>query len=269
MALLFWAIGILLVGGLLALPANRSARTVTAMGVGSAVLGSGIGLVSSICLLISADTESWGMPWGKFGSLLLGVDPLSAFFLIPIFGLSLVSAIYGAEYLGRPREGRSHAFSWFCFNVLVASMACVVLARSALVFLVAWEIMSIASFFLVTQDNHKENVREAGWVYLVATHLGTAFLFVMFLLMGETAGWMDFEKLGVAATLAPASTGLWFGLALVGFGTKAGFVPFHVWLPEAHPAAPSHVSAVMSGVMIKTGIYGLLRLLTFLGTPAG
>ncbi len=123
--------------------------------------------------------------------------------------------------------------------------------------------MSLASFFLVMFDHEKDEVMRAGWTYLAATHLGTAFLLVMFLVLGA-GGSLDFSAL--TASGLPAA--LVFAAALIGFGTKAGFVPLHVWLPEAHPAAPSHVSALMSGVMIKTGIYGLLRVMTFLGAPA-
>ena len=124
--------------------------------------------------------------------------------------------------------------------------------------------MSLASFFLVMFDDEKESVRRAGWIYLVAMHLGTAFLLAMFLLLGQERRLAGFRA---ALGRARRRSGVLFLLAVVGFGTKAGFIPLHVWLPEAHPAAPSHVSAVMSGVMIKTGIYGLLRMLTLLGPP--
>jgi len=124
--------------------------------------------------------------------------------------------------------------------------------------------MALASYFLVVFEDEKESVRHAGWTYLVASHLGTAFLLLFFVLLGREGGSMEFgAALALPSPLASAA----FLLALVGFGTKAGFIPFHVWLPEAHPAAPSHVSSVMSGVMIKTGIYGLVRALTILGAP--
>jgi formate hydrogenlyase subunit 3/multisubunit Na+/H+ antiporter MnhD subunit len=124
--------------------------------------------------------------------------------------------------------------------------------------------MSLTSFFLVTFDDDSEDVRRAGWTYLVATHLGTAFLLGMFLLLGRGAATLDFDAFAAAGGAASTI----FCLALVGFGTKAGLMPFHVWLPEAHPAAPSHVSALMSGVMIKMGLYGIFRVLTLLGAPA-
>jgi formate hydrogenlyase subunit 3/multisubunit Na+/H+ antiporter MnhD subunit len=137
--------------------------------------------------------------------------------------------------------------------------------------LVAWEVMALASYFLVVFDDELEEVRNAGRTYLIASHLGTAFLFVFFILLGRQANSLDFEGIErwIAATggFAPAMAGTLFLLAIIGFGTKAGFAPLHVWLPEAHPAAPSHVSAVMSGVMIKTGIYGVMRTISFLGEP--
>jgi hydrogenase-4 component B len=120
---------------------------------------------------------------------------------------------------------------------------------------------------LPERSSREERVGEAGWTYLVATHLGTIFLLAMFALLGRESGSLDFADFGAAGRSAPACADLLFLLAVVGFGTKAGFMPLHVWLPEAHPAAPSHVSAVMSGVMIKMGIYGLLRTLMFLGPP--
>ena len=118
----------------------------------------------------------------------------------------------------------------------------------------------------MTFEHEKAEVRRAGWVYLIATHLGVAFLFLAFMLLGRQRGQPGVR--GISPACRPSSagwSGLIFVLALIGFGAKAGFVPFHVWLPEAHPAAPSHVSALMSGVMIKMGLYGMLRVLTFLG----
>src|SRR5262249_4644796 len=157
---------------------------------------------------------------------------------------------------------------WFFFNLFVAGMVMVVVARTAFLFLVAWEVMSLAAYCLVTFKHEKAEVRKAGWIYLIATHLGGAFLFLAFVLLGRQAGSLEFEAFRTLPTLGAGWSGLIFVLALVGFGAKAGFVPFHVWLPEAHPAAPSHVSALMSGVMIKMGLYGMLRVLTFLGRPA-
>ncbi len=203
----------------------------------------------------------WSLPYGAFS---VGIDPLSAFFLIPTFLLSGLAAAYAVGYF-RPWNGRNPGRFWLFYNALVASMALVALARNGVLFLVAWEAMSLVSFFLVVHDDAGAGVREAGWIYLVATHIGTAFLLALFILLGRAGGSQDFAAYAVPA----GSAGGLFALALVGFGTKAGLVPFHVWLPEAHPAAPSPVSAVMSGVMIKTGIYGIVRTLVLLGAVPG
>lgn len=263
MALLLSAIALLGLTGVIALICGSSARWATRIGMGGAVIGSVIGLIVAVPVLLGAPSLSLRLPWETpYGSFFVALDALSAFFLLPIFVLSAVAAIYGSEYLQAYREQKSLGASWFFFNLLIASMALVVLARNGVLFLIAWEVMALASFFLVTFEDEHEQVREAGWVYLVATHLGTVFLLVLFILLGHEHGSLDFDQF-----TSTAGAGVLFVLAIIGFGAKAGFMPLHVWLPEAHPAAPTHVSAVMSGVMIKTGVYGLLRILTFLGPP--
>ncbi len=263
MTLLMSALLALSFGGAasLALGSRRLARKV---GPVSTVVGCLLGLVSAVFSL-GGSVEFLSMPWNvPFGSFRVGMDALSAFFLLPVFGLGALGAVYGYGYLQTSEHGKSHGFLWFFYNFLIASMALVVVARNAVLFLVAWEIMSLTAYFLVTAEDSKPEARQAGWTYLVATHLGTVFIMFLFLLLGNGMATLDF---GVLSASTPRQAGLVFILALVGFGAKAGFVPFHVWLPEAHPAAPSHVSAVMSGVMIKMGIYGLIRVLIFLGEP--
>jgi len=242
--------------------ANRG-RWPMFIGAGGIILGCACGIVPAVRVALGASAQSLRMAWDvPYGSLFLQLDALSAFFLLPIFLISGLAALYGTEYLEAYRGKKALAPPWFFLNVLTASMVVVVLSRNAVLFLMAWEAMALSSFFLVTFEDEKESTRQAGWIYLVASHIGTAFLLVLFLLLGKESGSLDFNRF-----TASSGTGLLFVLALAGFGTKAGFVPLHVWLPEAHPAAPSHVSAVMSAVMIKTGIYGLLRILTFLGPP--
>ena len=146
-------------------------------------------------------------------------------------------------------------------------MASVIAAHDGLLFLVSWEIMALSPFFLVIFDDRKAAVRHAAWTYLAATHLGTAFLLVAFVMLGQAAGSSDFDAYRGVLQANPGLASLVFILALIGFGSKAGIVPAHVWLPEAHPVAPSHASALMSGAMIKVGIYGLIRMLTLLGPP--
>ncbi len=247
---------------------GKSASKTTLVGVGGAVSGCITGLIPAFSIVLGGRTESLRLPWDiPFGSFFIEIDPLSAFFLIPTLILCAAAAIYGGGYMKSYAHRKSLGVSWFFFNILIASMAFVLTARNGMLFLMAWEVMTLASFFLVTFENEKRSVREAGWIYLVSTHLGTAFLLVLFILMGNSSGSMDFNSFSGQGALVHTSASVLFLLSIIGFGTKAGFMPFHVWLPEAHPAAPSHVSAVMSGAMIKTGIYGILRILTFLGTP--
>ena len=205
----------------------------------------------------------WQIPGGEFH---LALDPLSAVFLFPILALSVLAFIYSIGYL-KKKDQWTKAQTFFFYIVLVISMCVVVCARNAILFLMAWEVMALSSFFLVMTDAARPEVRHAGWMYFLSTHIGAAFIVILFSWMGHVAGSFDFDEWGTLLGRSAQPCAAWFLLALIGFGTKAGFWPVHVWLPEAHPAAPSHVSAVMSGVMIKTGIYGLIRILTFLGPP--
>ncbi|MBI5238932.1 MAG: hypothetical protein HY926_00525 [Elusimicrobia bacterium] len=259
------SIGLLAAGGLGALFFSRRSRLAGLFGAGGALLGAAVGLAEVLPALLDRTPRplrlDWGLPLGSFS---LALDPLSAFFAAPILGLCAAAALYGVEYMEAHSSRRSLGPSWFFFDLLMASMLVLCAARDSVLFLIAWELMTLSSFFLVTFEDEKESVRRAGWTYLVAAHLGTAGLFLLFMLLSRQAGSTD---LSAVPALSPLHADAAFLLALVGFGTKAGFMPMHVWLPEAHPAAPSHVSAVMSGVMIKTGIYGLLRVLSLLGAP--
>ncbi|MBI5592129.1 MAG: hypothetical protein HY881_16820 [Deltaproteobacteria bacterium] len=268
MRLILFSIMVLCFSGLFSFFTGRNPRFANIVGAGGTVLGCLIGLVPAAIVLWTGQTRGFHRAWQiPFGSLSLQLDALSAFFLFTILVLSAVAAIYGNTYLWDYRIRKNLGASWLFFNILVASMILVVISHNGVLFLMAWEIMSLASFFLVTFEDEKENVRSAGWIYLVATHIGTAFLFVLFILLTHRDPSLDFDQIVVSGLNGTSMASLAFLLSVIGFGTKAGFMPFHVWLPEAHPAAPSHVSAVMSGVMIKTGIYGLLRTLTFLGHP--
>jgi len=254
-----------LAGGLLALAAGRNARLATGLGAGGALSGALFGLAAAGQGLLTARPLALIHPWPvPAGSFTLCLDPLAAFFLLPVFLLGGACALYGGAYMQAYAATRRLGPHWLWFNVLVVSMALVVTAANAVLFLAAWEIMSLASFLLVAFEHERAEVRRVAWTYLLATHLGTAFLFGLFLLAGTLTGSFDFAAFGALASLPAGRATLLFLFALVGFGTKAGLFPLHVWLPGAHPAAPSHVSALMSGVMIKTGIYGILRLLTFL-----
>ncbi len=270
MSMTLVAVGLLCVFGTLSLVVQRSARWSNIVGASGTLLGCAVGLGPAFSTLWTGRMETYRAAWNvALGSFSVRIDALSAVFLIPICVLCAMAALYGSRAMTAYQNRKHLGAFWFFFNLLAASMAMVVIAANGILFLVSWEIMALSSFFLVAFENEQESVRRAGWTYLVATHLGTAFLLVLFLILGHQAGGasLDFDGFLAARPHMASIASLAFLLALVGFGAKAGFIPFHVWLPEAHPAAPSPVSAVMSGVMIKTGIYGLLRTLTFLGAP--
>jgi len=185
------------------------------------------------------------------------LDALSGFFLfllgLAAFGVSVFSSGYF-----RAGSGTSPGLLCFEYHLFLAAMALVVLADDAYAFMVAWETMALASYFLVTTQHGVAEIRRAGFLYLLIAHVGAVALLLCFGVLHGLHGDYTFAAMRTA-TLSPAWATAGFFLALAGFGAKAGLLPLHVWLPEAHPAAPSPVSALMSGVMLKTAVYGLLR----------
>ncbi|MCY0888163.1 MAG: proton-conducting transporter membrane subunit [Alicyclobacillaceae bacterium] len=196
----------------------------------------------------------------SFTSIVYRTNPLSDFFLLLIGSVGLLVSLYGVGYVREYRQEKGAvSVSLLLAGVLafLASMASVVLAGDVFTFLVSWESMSILSFFLVMYEHERSEIQRAGFIYVVMTHLGTVFLTVGFFVMAHYAHsyqFSEFSKLDMPTT----AKSLVLLMMLVGFGTKAGLIPFHIWLPRAHPVAPSHVSALMSGVMIKTALYGFL-----------
>ena len=187
----------------------------------------------------------------------LRLDALSAFFLFLLGGTSAGISIYAAGYM-RKSEGAEHGLQCLLYHVFLTSMAFVMLADDGYAFMVAWESMALSSFFLVTSEHRHAEIRRAGYLYLLVAHIGAVGILLSFGVMAGSTGdytfdaMRDFYHVGFWPTVA-------FLLALFGFGAKAGLLPLHIWLPEAHPAAPSPVSAMMSGVMLKTAIYGMMR----------
>jgi formate hydrogenlyase subunit 3/multisubunit Na+/H+ antiporter MnhD subunit len=233
MTLLVLALVVLALGGLGALVAGRSPRFSSGIGVASAWAGAGLGIVPALRVLAGGEVGRIELPWAvPGGSFSLGIDPLSAFFLVPVLAIPALVAVYGAEYLLAEARHKRLGAAWLWLNLLTASMAVVVTARNGLLLLVAWEAMALSSGFLVLFHHERDAVRRAGWIYLVATHLGTAFLLVLFGLLASQAGSLDFERWQAPA----AGAGGLFLLAVVGFGVEAGVVPLHAWLPEARRA---------------------------------
>jgi hydrogenase-4 component B len=260
--LLITAMLLLPLSGVLALPGRRLGGLFSGLamlfGLGGAVLG----FYATAYCLFHPQTASLSIPWPTIdGLFLLRLDPLAAVFLFPLFLITGAGQLYGLGY----RHPRATWINCF-YPFLAGGVAMLLLAGNGVVFLIGWEIMVLASFFLVFTERGNDETFPAGFLYLAATHTGTLALFGMFALLGGPA---CLVRLPAAGSLPAAGGTVIFLLALFGFGFKAGVMPLHIWLPPAHAAAPSQVSALMSGVMIKTGIYGLFRIiLLFREIPA-
>ncbi len=220
-----------------------------------------LGIAASLHRLYTGQAWSLDLAWGLFqGRPALRFDALAAFFLMPVLLLPALAARYGLAYWDEHQESARRVR--LCLGLLACSLALLVAASHAFVFLLAWESMAILAFLLVLAADRDPEARKAGWLYLVSTHAGTLCLFGAFALLPGLA-WAPLPA-GFAAS--PRGTQV-FVLCLLGFGLKAGVFPLHFWLPSAHAAAPSHVSAVMSGVMIKMGILGLARVFAWVPDP--
>ncbi|MFA6988552.1 MAG: proton-conducting transporter membrane subunit [Candidatus Gastranaerophilaceae bacterium] len=222
------------------------------------------------------------------GKIPLVIDPLTAFFIMLISIMSFLAIVYSAEYLepyfnknnsnsisdntalkakiGSPQSGIAAHFLFL--SILICSMLGVVTIQNALFFLIVWEIMSLSSFFLVIFDSNKKEILSAGINYLIYMHISMIFIMLGFIFLYIKSGSLEFNSFKAILDANSIFVNSVFLCLFTGFGIKAGFVPFHNWLPKAHPAAPCHVSGIMSGVMIKTGIYGILRVLSLMSIPS-
>ncbi len=190
------------------------------------------------------------------------IDGISAFFILLIGLVSLAVSLYSVGYTKEYESRKDTSILGFLFNIFILSMLLVVVSNSVFAFLVFWEVMSLTSFFLVIYEHEQEANLKSGMTYIVMTHLGTAFILASFLVMYLQTGSFSFDAFRQYVPFIPLQVkDIVFILAFIGFGTKAGIVPLHIWLPQAHPSAPSNASALMSAVMIKTAIYGLIRVL--------
>jgi hydrogenase-4 component B len=221
-----------------------------------AVLGLGLAIVALSALggPVERATLAVGLPDLPMH---VRLDPLSCVFLALLGGASVGVSLFASGYF-RKGEGTAPGLMGLQYHLFLASMGFVLLADDAYAFMVAWETMALTSYFLVTTQHGIPEIRSAGFLYLLMAHLGAIAILLSFgILQGGT--WLfSFDAMRASTLTTPWATAA-FVLALVGFGAKAGLVPLHVWLPEAHPAAPSPVSALMSGIMLKTAIYGVLR----------
>jgi hydrogenase-4 component B len=241
-----------------------SIRSTTGQAVSSALMliGAGIGISGVILSIMSGVNvqynHEWFLPWGSFR---VCIDPLTCVFLLPVFIVPSMGTIYSLSYWSQRLHPENGKRLGVFYGLLAGGMALVVVAQDAVLFVIAWEIMALAAFFASTAEDHIQQVRQAGWIYIVATHIGTLCLFAMFALWKSSTG--SFALVN-SPLLSRYGCDALFVLAVIGFGFKAGIIPFHVWLPGAHANAPSHVSAVMSGVMLKMGVYGIVRMTSLL-----
>ena len=195
-------------------------------------------------------------------SFVLTIDSLSAFFIVVVNITVFIGFLYARGYLQpyyQSKNALRFSIHYFSYLWLYLSMIMVVMIRDGLSFLIVWELMALSSFLLVIFDAEDRIIMKTGISYLIQMHVGMFFILISFLIVDKATGQMSFDALRLY--FSSHSNFLLFILFFIGFGIKAGFIPMHTWLPEAHPAAPSHVSGVMSGVMIKMGIYGILRVI--------
>jgi formate hydrogenlyase subunit 3/multisubunit Na+/H+ antiporter MnhD subunit len=228
----------------------------------------GFGLATVALLGVAAPAQHLVLPIGLPDlPMHLRGDSLSSVFLFLLGAASTGISLFSAGYF-RAGEGAAPGLLCLQYHLFLASMGFVLLADDAYGFMVSWEMMALSSYFLVTTQHRIPEIRSAGFLYLLIAHLGAISILLSFGVMQGGSWKFTFDAMR-EATLSPTWAAIAFSLALFGFGAKAGLVPLHVWLPEAHPAAPSPVSALMSGVMLKTALYGVLRV-TFdlLGSPA-
>lgn len=231
--------------------------------LGCNLAGALAALMSALGVLAGNPDLDWQAGFRLGGELLhFRLDGVSALFLTLVSVAGAAGAVYAREYWSDHHHPSSAPRSRVWWSALVLSMGLVLTVSNGLHFLIAWEIFAICGYFLITLEAKRPEVRKAGWLYLAASHAGTMGLFAFFSLLAARTGTWDLGPLRDHAGLAPL-----FWLVLFGFGVKAGFFPLHIWLPSAHASAPSHVSAIMSGVALKMGVYGIVRFSGWLPMP--
>lgn len=221
--------------------------------------------ILAINVLTASPIEEVFYGGSVFGSIPLRIDSLSAWFILMVNFTCVNGAIYGIGYMKSYSDQKANsALHWVLYVLLHVAIVSVCIIQNGLAFLIAWEIMSISAFLLVIFEHNKPEILKAGLNYLVQAHIGVVFLSIGFIWVFFSENSFDFSS--IASFFTHHSPKLLFLIFFIGFGLKAGFIPLHTWLPHAHPAAPSHISGVMSGVVIKMGIYGILRVITYLKT---
>jgi hydrogenase-4 component B len=259
-----------LLGALAAVAASGAPRRARIAGFSLALAGALSETAAAVMTLSRGTVTLLELPFGvPLFSWTVRINPLSALFLLALGILAAAVSIYSFGYV-RAMEGRRNVgVLGFFYNLLLLSLTLVFTAGNAFFFLVAWEVMALSAYCLVTFEHEKAPTRRAAMVFLIMSHAGTGLLLIGFLILANASGSLDFASFhGIASGLPPWQRGAVFMLFFLGFGVKAGVIPLHVWLPAAHPVAPSNISGLMSGIVIKTGIYGMaVVFFDFFGVP--
>ena len=258
--LLYGSIVIYLAAAIAAIVFYKQHRVCTLLAQSGCVLAALLGAAFSLWKLLSGSETLVLDPFRSaipFLSVHIVIDALSAFFILVLSVLVCCVSIYSVGYVSHYHGKRNVSAFHVLYIAFILSMFFVFSAGNAVFFFMAWEIMAVISYFLVVFESEQEGNERAGLIYIVMTHIGTAFLMIAFMIM--FAYTKSFDLFGSSDAIPASAKNLMFVFFLIGFGVKAGVVPVHIWLPYAHPAAPSNVSALMSGIMIKTAIYGLIR----------
>ncbi len=264
--LLYSSLGFYLAAAIAAIIFYKHPRFCTLFAQSGCILASLLGTFSAIRLLHSGKELVLEPFYSTIPNLSISmtIDALSAFFILLLSILTFCVSIYSIGYISHYHGKRNVSVFHFLYATFILSMIFVFTADNAVFFFMAWELMAVISYFLVVFESEQEETRQAGLIYIVMTHLGTAFLMIAFMLMFYYT--KSFDLYGSSESIPEKARNLMFVFFLIGFATKAGVIPLHIWLPYAHPAAPGNISALMSGIMIKTAVYGLLRfVLLYLG----
>jgi hydrogenase-4 component B len=266
--LVLWGILLAAVSGVPGLFVSRRSHVGQWLSVLLAVAAGALGLAGVASFWITGISQPLVEAWPQIqgAEFRVAMDGLSAFFLIPVFLVFVLGSVYGLEYWRQSEHTDNGRKLRLFYGLMAAGMGLLVISRNSILFLMGWEAMALAGFFLVSTEDDRADARAAGWIYLLATHVATLSLFGMFALLRLASGSFTFGPLADGTVSPTLATGI-FVLACVGFGLKAGIMPLHVWLPSAHAIAPSHVSAFLSGVIIKMGIYGIVRVTSFFAHP--
>jgi formate hydrogenlyase subunit 3/multisubunit Na+/H+ antiporter MnhD subunit len=264
----FFIVGLILHAAAMAVPAvlrddRQLNRAVNLLNTLALVFG----LLFSLNSLLTSQLWEARLPLPFVGTIPLACDGITLFFLFTFQLLSLAGSVYAIGYLEHYVE-RGVRIRWHLvsFTLLILSLQLVVVVQHALAFLIAWELMAVSAYFSIVLEKNRPEVRRGGFWYFVATHASALFLYVFFIVLHDRTGSWDFADFARQTGWDAGTLTLLLVTGFLGFAIKAGFMPFHAWLPNAHPAAPAHVSGLLSAINIKAGIYGIARMFMFFPT---